>query len=135
MREPQKVEYKEYTENLSWISWVWEYVSNTVLQNYLGKERVGGQRPKTDNKDKQHKLLSFYLLGLISKAYYFMTTPLPVNTSLKSSALLPLSSTKKKPDINHNCFRYVKCSSDHRKCWLTSHLNNNQNNTVIEIIQ
>lgn len=135
MRQPQKAEYREYMENLSWISWAREYVFNTVLQNYLGKEGVGGQKAKTDNKDKQHKLLSFYLLELISKAYYFMITPLPVNTSLKSSALLSLSSTKKKPDISHNCFPYVKCSSDHRKFWLKSHLNNNQNHTAIEIVQ
>lgn len=130
----QKVEYWEYTENLTWISWTAEYDSNTVLQNFLGKEGMGEQRVKTD-KDKQHQFLPFSSLGLIAKAHDFMTTPLQVNTSLKSSALLSLSATKKKPGINHNCFPHVKCSSDHRKHWLKLHLNNNHNNIAIEIVQ
>lgn len=122
----------ENMENLSWISWTGDYVSNTVLQNFLGKEGVGGERVKTD-KDKHQQFLSFSSLGLIAKAHDFMTTPLQAKTSLKSSVLL--SATKKKPGINHNCFPHVKCSSDHRKHWLKSHLNNNHNNTAIEIVQ
>lgn len=133
MRQPKNVQYRKCMENLSWISWTREYVSNTDLQNHSRNEGVGWQWAKTDNKDKQHP--SFSSLGLTAKTYYFMTIPLPVITSLKSSALLSLSTTKKKPDINHNCSPYVKCRSDHRKCWLKSHLNNNQNNIAIEIVQ